>query len=206
MDEEARAALDGHTPLVEVLAPARSVGRPNTFNQDIAKLVLDHVADGMSFRKIGRLDGFPGRTTLFRWCRENEEFAQDYAMALQWRTEGRIDQMVEIATDSRDDHVPKEINSETGETRLEFQKEAVSRSELGVKTLQWIVEREMPQKYAPFEHRQAGAPPPASQGASGDNAREINPRAPQVIEGDPLKGPLDACARAAKEPLPTTGQ
>lgn len=187
LDDQARAALDGQTPAVRNVG-----GRPRiVYTPELGEIIVDLVADGSNFRKIGKMDGMPSRNTLHRWCRENQEFAHDYAMAQRDRADERVEQMIEVALNGSEDYQPKIV----GETlSLTPCKEMVARSTLGVDTLKYVIQNERPDKFAPFEHRKELLALPAPN--NGDNAKDITGQA--TVINHPLQEAMDAWEKAAK--------
>lgn len=205
MEEEARAALDGHVPEAAKLPAV--LGRPSTYSKDMAEQICDMLAKRITLDEIGRMPGFPGRSTIYRWINENPEFKTDYAIALQWRSESYVDQMVEIALDSSGDTEIVTVADATPDGppvgSITEVKDSVKRSALAIKTLQYKVERGDAKKHFAAD---VLYPPAITQG-NGDGAKEINPRGPMEplvidVEPHPLDEVLAAAARAAKAPLP----
>ena len=54
------------------------VGRPTTYNEEIASLICARMADGESLRSICRDDAMPALSTVFLWVSKHSEFSEQY--------------------------------------------------------------------------------------------------------------------------------
>jgi len=62
--------------------PARSVGRPSKFTQEIADYICEQIVNGRDLTEICENDeGIPSRATVYRWTCERPEFATQCARA-----------------------------------------------------------------------------------------------------------------------------
>lgn len=184
--DEARASLDGFVADQGNTLPA-VIGRPKLYNGELADKICEAIGSGMKMKDVAKLPGFPGRSTVFGWLRIHDDFRIAYDGAMQWRAEEDADWLMELATDSADDHVDEEVGNE-GETRRVLDKTAIARSELACKYLWKLMERRSPKKYGPPV--EPVIMPPAAPGAPqpGDDAKWIG----GVIEGHPLQASIEA--------------
>lgn len=161
MHPVARAGLDGaidtHT------LPTNPPHRPGQYSKEIADQICDAIAGGKTLRDICKLQGFPGRTTVFRWLAENIEFAQEYGAAMHWRTEGHVDEILAIADDNSGDYQTERHGQALTEPIED--KETIGRSKLRIEVRQWVMGKQMPHKYG--AQIIAPATPPSR---PGDNA------------------------------------
>lgn len=71
----------------------------NPFNQDLADEICLQLASGKSLAQICREDpSMPPYLTIFRWLKENEQFAKDYARAREDQAEADADAISDIAS------------------------------------------------------------------------------------------------------------
>lgn len=91
-------------------------------------------------RTVCLADDMPGVTTVFKWIRENEEFAKQYARATEERTEAMAEDILDISDDGTNDWM--EVNG-----RDVPDSEAIQRSKLRVDTRKWIMSKMKPKKY-----------------------------------------------------------
>jgi transposase-like protein len=72
------------------------VGRPSKYEPELAQAILDLYAEGMALAEICREEGMPDRVTLWRWRKENAEFATAFARAREANAEAIEDGMARI--------------------------------------------------------------------------------------------------------------
>jgi hypothetical protein len=194
-DREARAALDGHSPDVPKIPAV--MGPPTLWTEALADKIIEHLGAGMTFAAIGRLEDCPSRRTLYRWCRDDLEFAFDCARAERDHSAAEakrmLDEMFRACREGVQAGTPQSIGE--GETTLILEANPKMTQTYADK-LQWAIECEYPEKYAPFRYRQVVAAPVAAIG-NGDGAKLINPTMPpRVIESDPMHEAIAAWGKA----------
>lgn len=104
---------------------------PAEFDQKIADEICERLANGESLRQIcGALrdDFIPGQTTVYRWLKENEAFAKQYAHARELQADTKFDQAWDIACTAT--------------------AENVQLARLQVDTLKWQTGKLAPKKYS----------------------------------------------------------
>lgn len=74
-----------------------------TYTPDQAAKFCAAVADGKSIRSVCKQAGMPSKATVFRWLREQPEFAKMYEIATDERADTIIDEIVEIADNCKAD-------------------------------------------------------------------------------------------------------
>jgi hypothetical protein len=124
------------------------MGRPSTFTQEIGDLICERLADGESLRAICQGDDMPNRATVFRWLadEENKTFRDQYTRAREEQAETLLDEIVEIADDSRQDTIPK-VGRDGEEYGEQPNSEWIARSRLRVDARKWVVSKLAPKKY-----------------------------------------------------------
>lgn len=120
--------------------PSAPVGRPTIYSPELIQAICARIAEGESMRKITRDDSMPAMTTMFRWLNECSEFKQQYATAMEQRTEALFEEILEIADETTRDT----IETETGEKP---NAEWISRSRLRVDARKWMLSKMVPKKY-----------------------------------------------------------
>lgn len=76
-------------------APAK-MGRPSTYNQDIASEFCRMIAEGRSTRWVCEQDDMPDMSTIYDWKRRHEDFANQYARAMEDRGLSYGDQISDL--------------------------------------------------------------------------------------------------------------
>lgn len=122
----------------------RERGRPEIFTQELADEVCARIAEGMSVRSVCKMEDMPGTTTFFKWIRENETFAKQYARACEERTEAMAEEILDIADDGSNDFMV--ITKGDTEYNVE-NREVTNRSRLRVDTRKWLMSKMKPKKY-----------------------------------------------------------
>ncbi len=72
-------------------------GRPRKLNRRVLELICKRVAQGQSLRKICADPDMPDRATIWRWKREDPDFAQAFALARQDQAENFFEEVIELA-------------------------------------------------------------------------------------------------------------
>jgi hypothetical protein len=169
--------------------PAK-MGRPSKeYDEVLASKLCAYVASGMTLDEVAEQPEFPSAPTLYRWLASNEEFARSFAAALSWRTERRIDELLETSRDGSRDFAPSATGADDEEILVE-QKETLGRSTLHSKNLKWVIKREMPRKYNLTDVVPL-LPPPSEQ------PNPYAPNASGLMLNDPLASNYDAWNKAA---------
>lgn len=78
---------------------------PMEFSQSVADIICERLAGGESLRTICGVErdkALPSETTIYRWLRENEAFAQQYAVARESQGDAYADRAVEEALTATD--------------------------------------------------------------------------------------------------------
>jgi transposase-like protein len=75
------------------------MGRPTSFNKQVADKILDGLASDRSLASICREKGMPGERTVYTWVRENEEFRQNYARAREDQGHTVADKLIQLRED-----------------------------------------------------------------------------------------------------------
>ena len=68
---------------------------------ELKKRICVLVANGSNLHKIGKLDDFPSRETIYVWLDEDKEFSDNYARAREIRADLRVEKIEDIIQDMR---------------------------------------------------------------------------------------------------------
>jgi len=121
-------------------------GRPSSFTPEIAAEICQRIASGESLRSVCRTDGFPDKRTVLGWVLDNVHgFSPQYARARELQAETFADELVDIADDGSNDWMRRA--NKKGEIDIVLDREHVTRSDLRLKTRQWVMSRILPKKY-----------------------------------------------------------
>lgn len=110
--------------------------------QETRDIICDRLSGGESLTSICKDDGMPAKVTVFKWIRNDAEFANQYARAREAQAEHYLDEIIQISDDSVLD---TEINPESGNEVTNH--DVIQRAKLRVDTRKWAMSKLAPKKY-----------------------------------------------------------
>lgn len=117
--------------------------------------ICAEVAAGDSLRTVLAQGHYISAPTFYKWIRDNETFAKQYARATEDRADTIFDEMMEIADDATNDWMEKQRPD--GSTYEVLNAEHVQRSRLRIETRKWALGKMRPKKYGDkIEHDHGG--------------------------------------------------
>ena len=119
----------------------RPNGRPSSYTEDLAALICSELASGRSLRDVCRDDDMPASSTVFLWLSKHPGFSEQYARAMEARTNALAEEILEIADDRHGDSYV----DENGAQRVN--NEVIARARLRVDTRKWLMSKMAPKKY-----------------------------------------------------------
>ena len=81
------------------------MGRPSTFTDEIFDQICTRLANGEVLKAICRDDAMPDRATVLRWIAADDGKRKKYDAARRACVEFWSDEIIEIATDGRNDTI-----------------------------------------------------------------------------------------------------
>lgn len=119
-------------------------GRPTIYSQELADIICEQLAMGISMRTVCKSDGMPAMASVFKWLRENKEFSQQYAKAKEESSDAMAEDLLHIA----DTPVMGEIKTIKPDGSVEIkQDEMLGHRRLQVDTRKWLMSKMKPKKY-----------------------------------------------------------
>ena len=109
--------------------PVNKGGRPTILTDRLIDELCQRLSQGVSMRSVCRDDDMPCMATIWRWLRENDNFAKRYTAAKQESADAMIEDILAIS--DQDD-----------------EEESTNRSRLRVDTRKWIAAKLRPEKYS----------------------------------------------------------
>ena len=88
-------------------------GRPTDYNQEIAEMILDKLADGKPMKVICKEEGMPCYMSILRWQRRHPEFGDLVARAKVDGTHALADECIEIADEKKADPADRRVRIDT---------------------------------------------------------------------------------------------
>lgn len=148
---------------------------------EIVRTICERMAEGKSLRQATMNNDPVSKSTFLRWCDGNKKIADQYARALEARTDVLADEILDISDDSSKDTLHGEFGPYEN-------KEWVNRSKLRVESRKWLLSKMMPRRYGdkmdvttngkdiptapPVFNSYGGSPPMASSEDEIDEERE----------------------------------
>lgn len=124
------------------------MAKPSLYSEETAALICERIATGESLRSICDDEDMPGLRTVFDWLADERYaiFRTKYARAREVQADTLFDEMLDIADDGRNDWMEKH-NGDGQVTGYQENGEALRRSDLRIKTRQWMAAKLQPKKY-----------------------------------------------------------
>ena len=88
-------------------------GRPTDYNQEIAEIILDKLAEGTPMKVICKEEDMPCYMSVLRWQRRHPEFGDLVARAKVDGTHALADECIEIADDKKSDPADRRVRIDT---------------------------------------------------------------------------------------------
>lgn len=127
-------------------------GRPRVYTKEVGEYICQELMKGRTLTKICRDENVPSIVTVFKWLNSlspkyEEEFLKLYIQAREVQAEVWADMTNDIADDGENDTYVI-FNKKTGELETRVDHDIVRRSELRVKTKQWLAAHLLPKKFS----------------------------------------------------------
>jgi hypothetical protein len=119
-------------------------GRPSDYSPELAETICNLLIEGNSLRAIEDMDGMPSKTAILRWVSKHPEFRDQYARALEARTDAHADEILAIADDGHNDWMEKHFGDDV---KWVENGEAIRRSQLRIDSRKWLMSKLAPKKY-----------------------------------------------------------
>jgi hypothetical protein len=117
------------------------MARPTDYTAELAELICTRLASGrVGLRTLCEADDMPSSATIYRWLARHKTFAEQYARAMEARTDAMAEEILEIADDGRND-------SYESDGRQVTDRDVIARSRLRVDARKWLMSRLAPKKY-----------------------------------------------------------
>lgn len=143
-------------------APVKKTGRPSKYTQTLADKICEHVACGMSLRKVCEQPGFPHISNVLRWLADEEKaaFRDQYARAREAQADAMAEDLVDLHEKA---WVPVMIGDAPliidGKPVMTVNKASAAAVRLEAENKKWLMGKLKPKKYGDKitqEHTGAG--------------------------------------------------
>ena len=118
-------------------------GRPTLYTKELAEEICDTIAcnsDGIK-KLCDARDHWPCEDTIYTWLMKYSEFSELYAKAKIIQTTVLVDEILEIADNTSQDHI---VNDEG---KVISNSEWINRSRLRIDTRKWLASKLVPKVY-----------------------------------------------------------
>lgn len=124
-------------------------GRPTDYNDEIALLICERLADGESLKAMCAEEDMPSRSTVFKWLANpaNKQFVDMYTRAREEQADALFDEILAISDDGRNDWMAR-MDAEEENLGWRENGEALRRSQLRIDARKWAAAKLMPRKYS----------------------------------------------------------
>lgn len=124
---------------------ATTRAQPDDFSDELAAHILSEVAGGRSLKNVLDTDaGMPTRKTFYLWIARNDDFKQQYEIALTDRADALFDEITDIADDAGNDWMERNDPDNPG---YDLNGEHIQRAKLRVDARKWAASKLRPKKY-----------------------------------------------------------
>lgn len=125
-------------------------GRPEVWTPEKKQEAIDKILARIATSRdsiatiVEEDESLPSETTFFKWKREDEKLAQDYAHAKDEQADLIFSEMLDIADDGRNDWMKIKRGDEVVEVE---NKEAIGRSRVRLDTRKWVLGKLRPKQF-----------------------------------------------------------
>lgn len=103
--------------------------------------ILEEISiNGLSLRKVCKLDTFPSTPVVLSWLKEDEQFAIQYARACEQRAEKMADEIMDIC-----DATANDVIYIDGQEVVNHN--VINRDRLRIDSRKWLMSKMFPKKY-----------------------------------------------------------
>lgn len=132
-------------------------GRPSKNTLAVTAEICRRLGEGETLRQICADAHLPNKSSVLHWLLDDEVFRAQYARAREIQAEHQLDEILEIADDSTNDWIEREVASGRIERVLDH--ESVQRSKLRVDARKWAMSHTAPKKYGDRVQQQHSTDP-----------------------------------------------
>jgi hypothetical protein len=127
----------------------KAIGRPSTYDPVISHKICEQLSEGIPLREICRQEGYPSYRAIYRWMVQDEDLSSHIARAREVGYDNMAEECLDIADNSSNDWMDREIKNSKGQTDVErvVDTEHIQRSKLRIETRLKLLAKWRPEKY-----------------------------------------------------------
>lgn len=129
----------------EIALPKNKMGRPSSYNEQIADKICVQLGLGRSLRKICMEDDMPSQSIVYVWLQKHPEFLEKYTRAREEQAETHADEIVDIADEQPDLIEVKDKDGNVIDIKLDSAYIQWQRQRIDAR--KWNASKQRPKKY-----------------------------------------------------------
>lgn len=120
-------------------------GRPSIYTPELAALICERLAEGMTLREVCKADDMPHESTVRHWAlTDHDGFFTHYAKAREIGYHAMADETLDIADNAQNDWMERNGDDDAG---WQANGEHIQRSRLRIDTRKWLLSKALPKIY-----------------------------------------------------------
>lgn len=127
-------------------APKKKIGRPSTYNPDIARQMCEQLSEGIPLREICRQEGFPMWRTVYLWMAKDPELNTAIARARDVGYDAMAEECLDIADNAGNDWMER-LDDKGNPVGWQVNGEHIQRSKLRIETRLKLLAKFNPKRY-----------------------------------------------------------
>jgi hypothetical protein len=194
-EDDAKPVSETRADWVEVLTDTPAPDTHHIFSPAVGNLVCERIADGETLSKIASEPGMPSRSTIDRWRTDRPEFKRQYDIAVQLRTDGLLEETIDIIDDKKEMLTETVTENEDGTKSVSkaFAKEGLAYAMARINVRYSTIGKMLPRKWGKEGYGLGEpAPEPPRNGGNAKNMGNV-----VVLDQHPLKAQIEAWQRIA---------
>lgn len=118
------------------------------FTVELFASICDKISQGITLSEICRGEGMPSRQAVYDWMKDNEDLSLRFARARDVGFDAIAEETLDIADDSRNDWIQRNIGDEENPILIEqVNTEHIQRSKLRIETRLKLLAKWDPRRY-----------------------------------------------------------
>jgi hypothetical protein len=120
------------------------MGRHSEFTEELATRICAEISAGSKLSDVCKPDDMPCERAVYGWLAKQPTFVQQYARAMEERTNAMAEELLAIADDGSNDFMQRNYGEDVAWVE---NGEAIQRSKLRVDTRKWLMSKMNAKKY-----------------------------------------------------------
>jgi hypothetical protein len=130
----------------KLAAPKSKIGRPSTYDPDIARRMCEQLSEGIPLREICRQEGFPMWRTVYLWMAKDPDLNTAIARARDVGYDAMAEECLDIADNARNDWMER-LDADGVPIGYQVNGDHIQRSKLRIETRLKLLAKFNPKRY-----------------------------------------------------------